>query len=550
MPSTTTSPPPAAALRRRGWAARLPFLVQRHRYLFLLLIALLWLPAFNGQWRIGPDSAFYATVARNLVEGRGYTHPLGNASFASPGLPYLLAGNFALFGAESFFATVLLMWLMGVAILALTYHLLRIHGSGRAALAVTLLLAINSVFLAHALEVLTDIPFMLGVMLFLVGYERYEKHVGRPWINWSMILAGGAIMTAFRIIVIIVLAALVITLVYRALRQRRFKLLALAALATAAPLAIRLLFPGAGLTTKEQEIFDRLLHGLPLTLERAWHHNLPNLFTQVTPGALLGSVVSPDLWFIDAAIAVTGLGLGVMLVRRRVLWGVLVILFIVQWVLFLPDVRYFLPILPLLAYAWYRGARQALLVWPARSLGAVVAVVMISLWVGVNVVRCGHFVIEQRRPALLEHYMHGRYWRVDEVGHQLRQAVEPQATILTDVKWSKPITFYSQRRAISPQDFKQFPVGNGPLYVIEPYDELMALLLRKRGWTAGPSVLTVDRSPVASPLHVRRVVRSGPLSLGERAGVRGRPDDKDAQAGLQGNCIWLFRSLSLLRERL
>jgi len=125
-------------------------------------------------------------------------------------------------------------------------------------------------------------------------------------------------------------------------------------------------------------------------------------------------------------LLLAGVGLlyaaGILLLRRRLLWGLLVGFFLLQWLLFLPDVRYFLPILPLLIYAWWRAARWTLAVVPGRA-GASVAIVMIGLWVAMNAGRTVGVVIDQRRVPFTEHHENGRYAGIEEPGFFLKTRI-------------------------------------------------------------------------------------------------------------------------------
>src|SRR5947209_3000812 len=76
--------------------------LQRSRLWLYALLAITFLAAFNGQWRIGRDSAAYRWIAIATVS----------------------------------------------------------------------MLGLNSFFLEHANEILTDVPFLLGVVLALYGFEK------------------------------------------------------------------------------------------------------------------------------------------------------------------------------------------------------------------------------------------------------------------------------------------------------------------------------------------------------------------------------------------
>ena len=74
--------------------------IVRFRWVFFLFVGVLLVGAYNGQWRVGRDSAEYRQVARNLAEGRGYTFRGEREQHIYPGLPYLLAGIDRVFGKQ------------------------------------------------------------------------------------------------------------------------------------------------------------------------------------------------------------------------------------------------------------------------------------------------------------------------------------------------------------------------------------------------------------------------------------------------------------------
>src|SRR3979411_1655861 len=73
----------------------------RHRLAFFIIVAALFISAFNGQWRIGRDSAASRGIARTLVRSHQYVfRPKAQQLYRNkekqeivyPGVPLLLAG--------------------------------------------------------------------------------------------------------------------------------------------------------------------------------------------------------------------------------------------------------------------------------------------------------------------------------------------------------------------------------------------------------------------------------------------------------------------------
>ncbi|HZZ44651.1 MAG TPA: hypothetical protein VFE58_17075, partial [Tepidisphaeraceae bacterium] len=168
----------ATAKQTEGMGAVLGF-VDRYRKVLLGLVLVIYLAGFNGVWRPEPDSALYMTIGRNLAEGKGYTY-LGKVDgLAYPGFPYFLAGVFKVFGAGSLFVPHLLVWLMGLATLGLTYAYFRQHESRAMAVLVTVNCGVAQTLYLCALQLRNDVPFLMGVMGFLTGYEAILRRSRR-----------------------------------------------------------------------------------------------------------------------------------------------------------------------------------------------------------------------------------------------------------------------------------------------------------------------------------------------------------------------------------
>ena len=67
------------------------------KWLFIA-VALLYLISFNGEWRIGLDTANYRGLADGIATGRGYTFGEWAPHNIYPGFPLLLAALQMVFG--------------------------------------------------------------------------------------------------------------------------------------------------------------------------------------------------------------------------------------------------------------------------------------------------------------------------------------------------------------------------------------------------------------------------------------------------------------------
>lgn len=149
----------------------------RHRRLLFAIAVGFLLIGFNGQWIVERDTSMYRGLGHTLATGQGYTFGEFASNVIYPGLPLILAGLELAFG-DTALPAILLMNLAALATLFFTYRLVRLHFSEWIAVAVTVGVGLNARFVQGAQEIMTDVPFLLGVMLFLYGWERLKLAIG------------------------------------------------------------------------------------------------------------------------------------------------------------------------------------------------------------------------------------------------------------------------------------------------------------------------------------------------------------------------------------
>ena len=71
---------------------RLFDLIPRLRWVYFVLVAAFMLLSFNGQWRVGRDSAAYRGLGHRLVTTGKYVFRDKQEDTRYPGMPLLLAG--------------------------------------------------------------------------------------------------------------------------------------------------------------------------------------------------------------------------------------------------------------------------------------------------------------------------------------------------------------------------------------------------------------------------------------------------------------------------
>ncbi|MBA3272969.1 MAG: hypothetical protein H0T11_03735, partial [Chthoniobacterales bacterium] len=147
------------------------------RWYLISMVAVFFVLCFNGQWKIGRDSALYRGLAHNVAIGKGYVWGDLAGGLIYPGYPLLLAGIEKFFGRGDL-APLVVMNLMAPVILLLSYKLIRLHYPRWLAVCVTVLVGANGRFVALHNDLMTDIPFMVGLLMALYGWERLRIGVG------------------------------------------------------------------------------------------------------------------------------------------------------------------------------------------------------------------------------------------------------------------------------------------------------------------------------------------------------------------------------------
>jgi Dolichyl-phosphate-mannose-protein mannosyltransferase len=436
-------PTPTAAVlnwfdRRRGW--------------LWLALGLIYAIGFNGQWRVGPDSAIHVSIARSLAQGDGFIHPTGLQDTVNPGLAYLTAATFRLFGVDQFFAIDAVMLLCSAVVLVLTFWVVRLRFDRPTAVLVVCMLGVNETFYRYGYQALTDMPFLLGLMLLLLGIELVHRHGARVWIGAGLIVLSIGVMAAFRSVVLTVLIAGVLMAVTQATRGTGWARYAVATtLAACVLIAVRWLMGGGALMRDEWRVLGQITE-TPFadTLARVFLVNGPTLLTEHLPEAIFGvdfgSVLSLPLGI--AAIVV-----GLSLFRVRPLWGLLVAVFIVQWIVFITTERYVLVLMPLLALGWWRiGLWAEARVKPDTT--RYILATLLALWFAPNLVRIGTFIVEQRSQPFLAHYDDGRYAAMKRVVDELTDNARAGDFLIAN--HAPQLTYYTQLPVYGPTTLPTF----------------------------------------------------------------------------------------------
>ena len=468
------------------WTHTLWFL-DRTRYAWFVGLVLLYAAGFNGQWRNTPDSAVHVDAARVMIEGGDpYVDPQW-IDRVQPGLSGVLAGVGWLSGssaADGFgWPASLVMLGFAAATLALTYRLMILHADRPTAVLVVILLGTNHLFYELSFNLLTEVPFTLGFVLLLWGHERRLKCKAGLALSLSMMAAGLAVMAAFRsvaaMVVVGYLGAEVIRIAGRRDQRRTGAVLLGGGAAVAAGMwllssAVRddtFLF----INTLRQITGDRLLT------------NARELYNAILPEAVMGIAVPPPLsWLVTGSLAAAGL----VLLRLRLLWAVLVAVFVVQWLVFLPDIRYVLPLLPVLIYGGWTLLIAGASRFPRRVGNFAFGFIGVCI-VAANLVGIGFTIADQRRAAFYESYQHGRYLPARAMAQAIREesAEEAEVMVLTSSRAWAELAVWAERpvRPYVPADLGPSTTN----FVVLPLSEPMRSQLLAAGATWGPALSQV-----------------------------------------------------------
>jgi MFS family permease len=444
------------------------FLV-RHRAALFLGVALMHTLAFNGEWRVGRDSALYRHMALGLVDDRCVRATPD--VLVMPGYPLLLAGMHKLFGDDVWHPVpqILVMVAMAAATLLVVYRLIALRFARWIAVATTAALGINWKFLQHANELMTDMPFLLGVCGALLGYENLRRASTRgqragAFAMTTLALGLAAAMRPTFVALALAWGAGCLWNLVRG-RQRLANGLALGSLGLlgAAFLAIVLFWPHDDAHQHYERSLGARLHNLKAILldhrdpdepkrsardeVRPWEKMLAYHF----PEAMFGI----ELWWFSVPMALAAIIYGARLARFDPVWGLFVAVSAVLFALTGSAPRYFLQIMPLLlaAWMWHAGlfARFLPRAYAARSLfvlGALGLLVVPNFGKSVWLIMEQHGVVVDLEGAaprssrivdflpvvkvdFLRAYRYGAFARIEQIAQTIQgQRVPPNEAIL------------------------------------------------------------------------------------------------------------------------
>jgi hypothetical protein len=508
------------------------WLAGRFGWVMLGAVVLFYIAGLNGQWRIEPDSALYLSLARNLAAGEGYTYHGQPHELAYPGFPLLLSGLFRLFGPDTLWPAHVMILLLAMASLALIYRLFWLFGGHTLAVLITWIAGSAHTHFRYAFQLRNDLPFLVGVLACLAGFEaifgrRADSADAPPrsgrWYDWTLLAAGLVIVVTMRPHMMVFVPVLLVSVAWAIRHALRWQYLAVGGAVIAAIGLFFLLDPRRRGDTYSEGAYEGIILDLLQTAPyRAWD-NFGRMLSPILPEVMMG--IELEWWWLNALAGLLILVAAALLFRIRMLWGLWVFATVAMMLVVHPDVRYFLPVLPLLVYAVWRGVVGLSSRLPRPWLNIAFAGLMM-LWIGPNVGKNVGLILEQRHSPFLEQYRGGRYLPVAQLAEHLEREVEPQAWVIAPDKLGRVLTYLGDRRVVEAGDLARWPVPpGGPLYVIEPVDEDPRLdrphpleEMRRLGLRTGEAIASVPR--------VERREQLPPLTLHRAVPEAASPDDQ------------------------
>lgn len=492
---------------------RLLAIADAYRKPIFIAIVVLYLLGFNGQWRPEPDAALYLSIGRNLAEGKGYSYHGEPHQLAYPGLPWLWAVVFKATPEHAVFVAHVLMLAMGFGCLALCYRLFYLHVGRAMAVWVTLGLAISRMFYRYVFELRSDVPFLLGVLAFLCGFEAvaYPRRLATSadatdatsapsvvrarWYDWLLMIGGLALAVIMRPTMWALLGAAVFATVRLLfLRRARWALAAFVVLAVVIIGFIRLdprrANNAAQLGQYEQAVIEVASHGSEF-VNLVFKVNIPGLFEPAASEAMFGLDMGVGLNTIGSIVAI---GIGLSLFRYRFLWGMFYLLTVLMMIAVLPRDRYFLAVLPLVIYGWWQ-----MLVWVERRLppkwNRIAFLALLFLGSATNFPKVARWVFEQHQRPFLASYKRGEFTDFPKLGETMNLQVKNDAWVLTPPRTDRILTFYSDRNIVNPAEMgvttMQVLAGLDRAYVLNPAADDVRQWLSGSGLGVGPAIETL-----------------------------------------------------------
>lgn len=481
---------------------RLPRLLYRYRVWLFLWIAGAYLAGYTGRFHMSSDAALYAEVGRNLAEGKGYTYHGQPDTLLYPGLPYLHALSRTLSTEHHGLISHAILLAMGLGTIALSYRIYLFYLRRELAVLALMLTAGSFLVYEYSFNLMTDMPYTLGVTLALLGYLRLivprprvesamseasssfsadstghtspRRRAGRA-LPWIALIVGLALAVVMRP----TMMALVLTLllgggVYAIRGPYRLRALAVIAV-TLAMLAAFYTFDirraDAGELYYEAGLVKRVVSPGD-TLLAALFDSMPRMFGYLFAEAVFAVDMSMPANAVTTFLALVFLVVGCW---RRWVWALFVAINLgAMLMLSAEPPRYLLPMLPIFmigavqTYAWIAGRLP-------RPWGGAIATSLLIFVMGMNAAKNANLLWVQHSEPFYEQFQDGKFVPRLEAAEALREHLAENDTAIAANY--RELTYASDRtvidlnarseRRILPVLMRRWERGDGEWFVIE-----------------------------------------------------------------------------------
>lgn len=445
--------------------------VVRLRWIWFGAIGLLFLLAFNGEWRITTDSALYRELGRNLANGYGYVYLGKPHDHVYPGLPWLLAWSRQIFGQDLVPALILNIALAIMA-LVLVYAMIKQSYPRWIAVAVVAITGLSYQLSLYSATVLNDVPFFFAVCVALYAQAHIRGSRGKSTAGWIGLMLIGVVAAAIlRPAFWLLVASLILWVAWETFRGSK-KL--------AAGMAIGLLVVGGAwalLDIREGGEYEAKLFRTLANPERIVQRasvNTPAFLTEHASDAFFGMSLGPGL---DPVLAIIIFGGGILLIRKQMLWGLLVLVTLLVTVFFAGTIpRYYLMVMPLLVLGWIQTLRVTAYRLPRRWRGLAIGI-GIALVVIPNLGMCIKLITRQQAEPFLETYRHGRWLPYIAMAEAIRdnvpdgkQTIGPRSSVLSYLSERDVLDMHDTLRRIHPEAWQTHLSDQRVEYVVLPIE--------------------------------------------------------------------------------
>jgi 4-amino-4-deoxy-L-arabinose transferase-like glycosyltransferase len=414
--------------------------ILKHRRLLFACSLIPLLISFNGRWRMGLDSSIYRGLAQSIAAGNGYHFGEFGSHQIYPGLPVILAGFDKLFGENIYrpLGPLIFTMLCSLLTLILVYRLIQRHYPKWMAVSVTCCVACNSWFVNLSNEVLTDIPFLMGLVASLLGWDLLQAAQDKKsrWKSAALMIAGLALAALMRPTFWILCLALVCAWVWglmRGLISGGWKLYAICL-----AIIVVLCLGFWAIDPRTHGSFHPLSGGYEMEMIEALQdegaHGFSQFLLHRLPASFLGQQL-PEA--VGAVFSIVLLGSSLLLARKQFIWTILIILTVLVTLMLSTAPRYYVMVLPFLALGWLvmvRGVAE----WFGGKWCDMIFLVGFGFVIGMNLAKIAPFVIEQERVPFWEpgmrfydHYRGGKFLPVIKLSQIVKDNVPPGVKVIT-----------------------------------------------------------------------------------------------------------------------